>query len=139
MKKNIFLLILMLFGLWAYPQYTKQIVVEQLLKTDTTSIGQPIKYPAVKRPEVSVLKITIAPGGKTGWHKHQIPLFAYVEEGVLTVEWGKGKRKQFNKGTAVAEMLNTSHQGINEGNVPVVLIAVYLGGDGKMLAEKEED
>ena len=84
-----------------------------------------------------MLKITLPPGTSTGWHRHQIPLFAYILQGVLTVEHENGTYKQFEAGTAVAEMLDTFHQGINNGTEPVILIALYLGGDDTLLAEKK--
>lgn len=135
MLKKILLLVFIAFMcINARAQYAESILVETLLKTDTTFVGQPIAYPNVEKAEVTILKITINPGALTGWHKHGIPLFAYVMQGVLTVELGNGTRKQFRAGTAVAESRNTYHQGMNEGEVPVVLLAVYMGGDAQPLA-----
>lgn len=122
--------------LQGYGQYAAQVKVEHLLKADTNSIGQRIVYPQFNRAEVSMLKITMEPGTVTGWHKHAIPLFAYIVQGVLTVERESGDQKEFKAGMAVAEMYDTYHQGINRGNEPVVLIAVYLGGDGIPLSER---
>lgn len=137
MSKQLLPLIFMIHGAWitAQAQYANNVVVETLLKTDTTSIGQRIAYPRVGRPEVSVLKITIAPGSTTGVHRHEIPLFAYVAQGELTVVRENHEPLVFRAGDAVAEMLEVYHEGMNKGNEDVILIACYLGGDNKPLAE----
>ncbi len=118
----------------AEAQYANSLTVEPLLKTDTTSIGQPIAYPQVGRAEVTVLKITMPPGSNTGWHKHDIPLFAYVVQGELTVTREQHEPRVFRGGEAVAEMTDVYHEGANLGEEDVVLIAFYLGGDDKPLA-----
>jgi len=122
----------------AHSQYAKGVTVETLLKTDVTSIGQPIIYPKVTRSEVSMTKITIAPGATTGWHKHQIPLFAYVIQGILTIMLENGDEKQFPAGSATAEVVNVYHQGINKGKEPVILLVCYLGGDAIPLSEGQQ-
>jgi len=122
-----------------FAQYSEGIQVEVLMKTDTTSVGQKIKYPKVDAAEVTVYKITMQAGASTGWHKHDIPLFAYVLQGTLIVERENGGRKEFKAGSAVAEMMDEYHLGLNEGKEPVILVAFYLGGDQKPLAIRRED
>ncbi len=122
----------------AYGQYPEHVIVEPLLKTDSTSTGQKIKYPKVENAEVSMLKITLKPGSSTGWHKHDIPLFAYVLQGVLTVETEEGKLFQFEAGSAMSEVIGHFHRGINRGKEDLVLIAIYLGGKGMPLSVPKE-
>ena len=109
-------------------QYNREIKIETLLKTDTTSIGQRILYPNFKDDEVTISKVTIPPGRSTGWHKHEIPVFAYVLQGTLTVEVENHKTLQFSENSSFAEVINTFHNGTNRGKEDVVLIAFYLGG-----------
>ena len=115
-------------------QYNNEIKVESLLKTDTTSIGQKIIYPNFQSDEVTIAKVTIPPGKSTGWHKHTIPVFAYVLKGNLTVEIENKQTKQFPENTTFSEVINTFHNGINNGKVDVVLIAFYMGEKGKPLS-----
>ncbi len=123
-----------------HAQYANSITVETLLKTDTTAIGQRIAYPQVAHPEVSMLKITMAPGSTTGLHKHEIPLFAYVIQGSLTVIRENHEPRVFRAGDTIAEMIEVYHEGINNGDEDVILIACYLGGDNKPLAiAKQKD
>ena len=134
MKKLALTIIVIFICLSGKSQYDKKITIEPILKTDTTSIGQKIIYPHFEKDEITILKITIHPGESTGWHKHEIPVFAYVLEGSLTVELEDNKVLQFAKNASFSEVLNTFHNGINKGNENLVLLAFYLGEKGKALS-----
>lgn len=137
MKKIILTFIVLLaFCIDGKAQYNKEIIIEPILKTDTTSIGQKIVFPDSQNDEVTILKVTIPPGCSTGWHKHENPVFAYVVEGTLNVELEQGIKKQFPKNACFAEVINTYHNGFNNGAENVVLIAFYLGEKGKALSSK---
>ena len=124
---------------FAKSQYSKDIVVEPILKTDTTSIGQKIIYPNFQNGEVSIVKVIIPPGKSTGWHKHDFPVFAYVLQGSLTVEIENKKTLQFKENTSFAEVINTFHNGTNNGDVDVVLMAIYMGEKGKDLSIRKSE
>ncbi len=115
-------------------QYNKEIVLETILKTDTNSIGQKIEYPNFVNDEVSILRVTIPPGKSTGWHKHTFPVFAYMIQGELTVEIQDRKSQTYSVNTSFSEVINTLHNGINNGKEPVVLIAFFMGEKGKPLS-----
>jgi quercetin dioxygenase-like cupin family protein len=134
MKRVILTIIALCICFVLKAQYNNEIKVEQLLKTDTTSIGQKIIYPNFQSDEVTISKVTIPPGKSTGWHKHTIPVFAYVLKGNLTVELETKQLKQFPENTTFSEVINTFHNGINNGKVDVVLIAFYMGEKGKPLS-----
>jgi quercetin dioxygenase-like cupin family protein len=121
-------------GFSAKCQYNKGVVLEPVLKTDTTSIGQRIVYPQFENDEVSIVKVTILPGKSTGWHKHNFPVFAYVLQGTLTVEIENKKTLQFVTGSSFSEVINTLHNGLNNGSDDVVLIAFFMGEKGKPLS-----
>lgn len=119
-------------------QYNGEIKIETLLKTDTTSIGQRILYPNFKDDEVTISKVTIPPEKSTGWHRHEIPVFAYVLQGTLTVDFENHKTLQFSENSSFAEVMNTFHNGTNKGKEDVVLIAFYMGGKGEKLSVMKE-
>ena len=121
----IFVILIVCIGLSA--QYNKGVIVEPMLKTDTTSIGQKIVYPQFENSEVTIAKVTILPGASTGWHKHSIPVFAYMVKGKLSVETKEHKTRVFKKGDSFAEVMNTMHNGFNRTKKKAVLIAIYLG------------
>lgn len=139
MKKALLsLLIVCIFCLPGCAQYQSEILVETLLKTDTTVIGQKIIYPQFENDEVTMSKVTIPQGKSTGWHKHSIPVFAYVLQGTLTVELENGTINTFSKNKGFSEVINTYHNGTNLEAQDVILIAFYLGEKGKPLSVKKE-
>ena len=134
MKRIYVVIILTCICLTAKSQYNKGVVLETVLKTDTTSIGQKIVYPTFANDEVSIVKVTLPPGKSTGWHKHFFPVFAYVLKGTLTVEVENKKTLQFPINSSFSEVINTLHNGVNNGNEDVVLIAFFMGEKGKPLS-----
>ncbi len=126
---------LLIICISAKAQYNAGVIVEPMLKTDTTSIGQKINYPNFANDEVSIMKVTLPPGASTGWHKHSFPVFAFVRKGTLTIELSEGKTKTFAKNTTFAEVIDTPHNGKNSSRDTVVLIAFFMGEKGKPLSE----
>jgi len=121
----------------AFPQYNKGIQVVQVLKTDTTSIGQKIIFPSSENDEVTISKVTIPSGDSTGWHKHDCPVYAYVLKGTLRVKLEDGTIKEYTENNCFAEVVKTLHNGFNSSKSEVVLIAFYLGEKGKALSVKK--
>lgn len=135
MKKLFFVFLFVAVCIAAKAQYSLDVTLSPILKTDTTSIGQKILFPQNSNNEVSILKVTIPPGKSTGWHKHSNPVFAYVVSGILTVELEGDKKLTFPANTSFAEVINTYHNGTNLGKEDVVLIAFFTGEKGKPLSE----
>ena len=71
--------------------------------------------------------------------EHEIPVFAYVIEGTLTVEDEKGNARMYAKDSVISEMHDVYHNGLNKGEDNVVLVAIYLGGKGVRLSVKMPD
>ena len=83
--------------------------------------------------------IEIAVGGETGWHLHPVASFGMVLEGELEVSLKDGRSKRIKAGEALAEVVNTLHNGRNIGTVPVKLVVFYAGSEGQKLSVKEGD
>ena len=124
------------FGAQALEQ-SASVKVSTVLKTETSWDGKPIEYPP-GNAQVTGMLIEIAPGGETGWHLHPVPSFGMVLEGELEVHLKTGDVKHLKSGEAVAEVVNTLHNGRNVGTVPVKLVVFYTGSAGKALTEKED-
>jgi quercetin dioxygenase-like cupin family protein len=137
-KLTLFLFSICVFVVSLHAQYSSDVTIVPILKTDTTSIGQKIVYPSFANDEVTMVKVIIAPGKCTGWHLHHIPVFAYVEQGTLTVEM-KDRTVQFAPGSSFAEVMDTPHNGRNLTDKEVVLIAFYMGEKGKPLSVKVDE
>ena len=101
-----------------------------ILSTGTTVTGEPIRYPSGAPAQITAVEITLQPGQQTGWHTHPVPLFGYVLEGELTVDYGAKGRRIYRKGEALAEAMNAAHNGRNAGRDPVKILAVFIGMEG---------
>ena len=110
--------------------------VEPLLKTEASWDGKPIHYPSGPA-EVTGMLIEIAPGAETGWHLHPVPSFAMVLQGELEVRLKTGAVKRLKAGEALAEVVDTLHNGRNVGAGPVKLVVFYVGAKGQPLTAKE--
>ena len=105
----------------------KDYPAEPLLSTGTTIVGEAIRYPRSGPAHVNAAIITLQPGGKTFMHKHGVPLFAYILEGELTVDYGKHGKRTYRQGQTFMEAMNVAHFGMNNGTQPVRLLGVYMG------------
>ena len=75
-----------------------------ILSTGSTIIGEPIGYPA-GAPALIAVEITLQPRQQTGWHMHPVPLFGYILEGELTVDYGPERQRIYRKGDALVEAM----------------------------------
>jgi quercetin dioxygenase-like cupin family protein len=74
-------------------------------------------------------EITIQPGGSTGWHYHNRPVYGVVLKGTLThSDSDCATDGVYSPGDTVVEMSGADHVhiGRNLGSVPVVLDALYV-------------
>ncbi len=110
--------------------------VSKLMQTTSSWNGAALAYPA-GQAEITSLLIEIAPGGETGWHLHPVPSFGYILEGELEVSLKDGTVKHMVAGQALAEVVNTLHNGRNVGKGPVKLVVFYAGAVGSTLTVKE--
>jgi quercetin dioxygenase-like cupin family protein len=100
-----------------------RVEVSPVTRTHVTVTGQPIVVP--DRPEIAVSVVTFPAGSRLPVHKHLYPHLAYVLQGVLTIlNTETGKSFQIHKGEFLAEMQNTWHFGVNNGNEPVKLLII---------------
>jgi quercetin dioxygenase-like cupin family protein len=101
-----------------------------LLSTGTNIVGEAIRYPTASPAHVTAAIVSLAPGERTIIHKHGVPLFAYILEGELTVDYGEHGQRTYRPGQAFMEAMTVAHFGINNGLQPVRLLAVYMGAEG---------
>jgi quercetin dioxygenase-like cupin family protein len=112
------------------------IKVTPLLQTTRSWDGKPLAYPS-GQAEVTGMLIEIAPGAETGWHLHPVPSFGLLLEGELEVRLKNGTVNRLKAGDALAEVVNTLHNGRNVGALPVKIVVFYAGAVGQKLSEKE--
>jgi quercetin dioxygenase-like cupin family protein len=76
---------------------------------------------------VTAAIVTLAPGARTIMHKHGVPLFAYILDGELTVDYGRHGTRTYRQGQSFMEAMAVAHFGVNNSPQPVRLLAVYMG------------
>ncbi|HEY4942348.1 MAG TPA: cupin domain-containing protein [Rhizomicrobium sp.] len=97
--------------------------VTPVTRSNMTITGQRIIVPA--KPDVIVAAAVFAPGARLPVHKHLYPHYVYVTEGTLTVVNVETKKTyEIQAGSFVAEPLNTWHYGVNNGTVPLKVMAI---------------
>jgi len=101
-----------------------------LLSTGRSIVGETIRYPETGPAHITASIVVLAPGAKTIVHRHGVPLFAYILEGELTVDYGAHGVRVYRAGQAFMEAMEVAHFGINHGTQPVRILAVYMGAKG---------
>ena len=74
--------------------------------------------------------MTQHPGATVPLHTHPVPLFAYILQGEITVDYGSRGTHPYRKGDALVEAFEWPHKARNGGKGKVELLAVYAGAEG---------
>jgi quercetin dioxygenase-like cupin family protein len=99
--------------------------VKELLRTGTSTIGEPLRYPA-GAPSVRTVVVTLAPGETTAKHHHDVPVFIYMLEGEVSVDYEGHGKKVYRAGDAFMEAMAAPHAATNVGKTQVRILATFL-------------
>jgi quercetin dioxygenase-like cupin family protein len=103
---------------------------EILLQTTESWNGKPYTHYPTGQPQLTTLKVTIAPHAALPWHTHPVPNSVYVLSGTLTLhDRDSGKTLVIHQGQAVGESVDDVHRG-ESGNEAAVLLITYAGTPG---------
>ncbi len=119
---------------------TKPVDAQLLLRTSTAWDGSPYPDYPTASPELSLLKIRIAPDTSLDWHHHPAPSVGYLLAGELRVETRDGRKKLLRAGEALAELTGIVHRG-HSGSQGAELIVFHASSPGvplSLLAEQDE-
>jgi len=103
--------------------------VELLLETDQTILGDAFAYP-YGRARVTAARLTVPPGGTVPLHLHPVPLFVYILQGEIAVDYGSRGTVTYSAGDTFVEAFEWPHHARNAGKGNVKLLAVYMGAEG---------
>lgn len=84
-----------------------------------------------------VTRITVAPGGGTGWHYHPGEVFGFIAEGEMThYDQDCGVDATYPTGAPVKEGVGPAfvHNGRNTGSTPLVMEVAYINPTGTPLS-----
>ncbi|MFC6646013.1 cupin domain-containing protein [Granulicella cerasi] len=101
-----------------------------LLQSQQSWNGKPYTTYPKGQPELTMIKLTIAPHSVLPWHSHPVPNAGYVLSGTLTLhDRASGKTHVVHQGETFAESVDDVHRG-ESGDVPTVLLITYAGVHG---------
>ena len=93
-------------------------------------LERPIVYPTQQPAEVSSVIRVLQPAEETGWHKHMVPLHAYILQGEINVEYDTSVIHTVSKGDAFVGVTDVWHNTTNTSNKPAVVLVVFMGAEG---------
>ena len=100
---------------------------EILLQTTQSWNGKPYTHYPAGQPQLTTIKLTIAPHTALPWHTHPFPNVVYVLSGTLTLhDKASGKTQVVHQGQAVGESVDDVHRG-ESGDQPTELLITYAG------------
>jgi quercetin dioxygenase-like cupin family protein len=103
---------------------------EILLQTSQSWNGKPYTHYPTSQPQLTTIRLTIAPHTALPWHTHPFPNAVYVLSGSLTLhDKESGKTLVVHQGQAVGESVDDVHRG-ETGDEPTVLLITYAGTPG---------
>lgn len=103
---------------------------EILLQATEAWNGKPYTHYPTGQPQLTTIKLTIAPHTALPWHTHPYPNSVYVLSGTLTLhDRDSGKTRVLHQGEAAAEEVDAVHRG-ETGDEPTVLLITYAGTPG---------
>lgn len=129
MKKLICLLCLLSSTAFAH-ESQKDIQVDVVTKSTLSWDGRTLPAYPEGQPEISILKITIAPGTRLPLHQHGVINAGVLLKGELTVITEKNETLELKAGDPIVEVINKWHYGINQGNSPAEIMVFYAGIKG---------
>jgi quercetin dioxygenase-like cupin family protein len=101
-----------------------------LLQTTQSWNGKPYTHYPTGQPQLTTIKLTIAPHTALPWHTHPFPNVVYVLSGSLTLrDKASGKTLVVHQGQAVGESVDDVHRG-ESGDEPTVLLITYASTPG---------
>ena len=103
----------------------QQATSQTILETDKTIIDQEFQYPQGK-PLVTSSIVTLPVGTETGFHIHEYPMYAFILDGEITVDYGEKGLKKYVKGDSFIEAINYEHNGKNTGDEPAKILVVLM-------------
>ena len=112
------------------PQNTASGHRDILLQTTQSWNGKAYTHYPTGQPQLTTIKLTIAPHTALPWHTHPFPNVVYVLSGSLTLhDRASGKTLVVHQGQAVGESVDDVHRG-ESGDEPTALLITYAGTAG---------
>ncbi len=99
--------------------------VKELSRVGSSVVGEPLRYVG-GGASVRTAIVSLRPGESTARHRHDSPLFVYILEGNLSVDYEGYGRREYQAGDSFMEAMESSHAATNVGKTPVRILATFL-------------
>lgn len=110
---------------------TPEFILSIPLSSSETIVGEQIEAYPDGQPEIIGGLIPLAPGYESGWHTHPVPVFAYIMEGEITVDYGTKGLRTYRAGDVFLEAMTWPHNARNLSDSKASVLVVYLGVVGE--------
>lgn len=105
--------------------------VDVLTQATSSWDGSPLPNYPIGTAEITIMRITIAPGAQLPVHEHTVINAGVLLKGELTVITRDNKTLHLKAGEPVVEVVGKWHYGMNEGTEPAEIIVFYAGEEGQ--------
>ena len=109
------------------PYHSVKVTPIPMFNAPNTVLNQPIQYPPSQNIILETKMIEISPGVTPALHYHPGPLYVYVINGELQVDYGSKGIKLFKEGASFVEAINVCHAVSVVSKTPVQLFTVFIG------------
>ena len=113
--------------------------VDVLAKTSLSWDGQALPDYPRGAPEITILRIKVAPGAKLPMHEHPVINAGVLLAGELTVVTENNETLHLKAGDAIVEVVEKWHYGMNEGSTPAEIVVFYAGAAGRPVTVSKRD
>jgi quercetin dioxygenase-like cupin family protein len=134
------LLLALLLSLFLGSAHAKEAdyTAEILAKSTQSWDGALLPHYPEGTPEITIVKITIAPGAKLPLHQHPFINAGILLSGALNVITDKNETLHLKAGDALIEVVDKWHYGENKGDTPAEIVVFYAGiADVPVTANKD--
>ncbi len=125
-KGAVVVLVVAAFFSWGPP--ARSATAQQPTVTRKVLLQQDLAIPGYV---AALVAVEIPAGGREGKHMHPGTLVAYVQEGAVTLDYEGKPTVTYKAGDTFYVEPGKVHEGINNGNVPVKILATFVVEKGK--------
>jgi quercetin dioxygenase-like cupin family protein len=126
-KGMLIALVVAAFCSWA-PSPATSVAAQQAAVTRKVLLQQDLAVPGYT---AALVAVEIPVGGREGKHTHPGTLIAYVQEGVLSLDYEGKPTANYRSGDTFSVEPGKIHEGINNGTTPVKVLAAFVVEKGK--------
>lgn len=106
-----------------------------LLQSTEDALQNKIAYPTSGDARVTASILTLEPGQRGKVLEYETPMFGYVLEGEITLNYGRNGVREFRAGESMLQPMNRPFRTINEGGETAKILLVSMGATGAPAAK----